>query len=225
MGLQSLILHAPFKSKASSIARLVKNPPLMQETLVDSWVRKICWRRVRLPTPGFLGFPCGSDGKESTYNVEDLGSIPGLERSPGKGKGYPFQYSALENSKDTVHGVAKRIQSRGWQRIGHGWVTFTFTLREKHLFPTGLQLSSKQTLMAFKVMHLGTVSLEQDLRAGSPKWGSYLLPFGENLYTYAYPSICGLFMPTGHESLDYTVFFYWSRCGLFIFLVVESLIC
>ena len=79
----------------------------MHETPVDSWVRKICWRRVRLPTPGFLGFPCGSDGKESTCNVEDLGSIPGLERSPGKGKGSPFQYSALENSKDTVHGVAK----------------------------------------------------------------------------------------------------------------------
>ena len=118
-----------------------------------------------------------------------------------------------------------RIQSMGWQRIGHGWVTFTFTLREKRLFPTGLQLSSKQTLLAFKVTHLGTVFLVQGLRAGSPKWGSYLLPFGENLDTYAYPSICGLFTPTGRESLDYTVFFYWSCCGLFIFLVVESLIC
>ena len=131
VGFQSLILHAPFKSKASSIAQLVKNPPVMQETPVDSWVRKLCWRMVRLPTPVFLGFPCGSVGKESAYNVEDLGSIPGLGRYPGEGKGYPFQYS--------VHGVTKRIQSMGWQRIGHGWAIFTFILREKHLFPTALQ--------------------------------------------------------------------------------------
>ena len=51
------------------------------------------WRRDRLPTPVFLGFPCGSAGKESTLNVGDLGSIPGLERSSGEGKGYPLQYS------------------------------------------------------------------------------------------------------------------------------------
>ena len=55
-----------------------------------------------------LGFPCGSAGKESTYNVGDLGLIPGLGRSPGEGTGYPLQYSGLENSMDcTVHGVAK----------------------------------------------------------------------------------------------------------------------
>ena len=49
-----------------------------------------------------------SVGKESACNVEDLGSIPGLGRSPGKGKGYPLQYSGLENSMDCiVHGVAK----------------------------------------------------------------------------------------------------------------------
>ena len=44
----------------------------------------------------------GSDGKESTYNVGDLGLTPGLGRSPGKGKGYPFQYSGLENSMDCI---------------------------------------------------------------------------------------------------------------------------
>ena len=55
-----------------------------------------------------MGFPCVSDGKESACNVGDLGSIPGLGRSPGEGKGYPFQYSGLENSKDCiVRGVAK----------------------------------------------------------------------------------------------------------------------
>ena len=66
------------------------------------------WKRERLPTPVFLSFPGALDGKESTCNVEDLGSIPGLERSPREGKGYPFQYSTLENSTDCiVHGVTK----------------------------------------------------------------------------------------------------------------------
>ena len=75
---------------------------------LEALVRKICWRRDRLPTPVFLSFLCGSAGKESTRNVGDLGSIPGLGRSPGEGKGYPLQYSGLENSMDCiVHGVAK----------------------------------------------------------------------------------------------------------------------
>ena len=78
----------------------------------DSWVRKIHWRRDRLPTPVFLGFHIGSSGKEPAYNVGDLDSIPGLVRSPEEGKGYPLQYSGLENSMDcVVHGVTK---SRTW---------------------------------------------------------------------------------------------------------------
>ena len=87
----------------------------------DSWLGKICWRRERLPTPVFLGFPCGSAGKESAYNVGDLGLTPGLRISPGEGKGYPLHYSGLGNSEDCkVHGS---------QRVGHSWVTFTFTFR------------------------------------------------------------------------------------------------
>ena len=55
-----------------------------------------------------LNFPCGSAGKESACHAGDLGWIPGLGRSPGEGKGYPFQYSGLENSIDCiVHGVSK----------------------------------------------------------------------------------------------------------------------
>ena len=98
---------------ASLIAQLAKNPPAMQETPVwflgwNSWVGKICWRRDRLPTPVFLDFPCVSADKESACNAGNLGSIPGLGRFPGEGKGYPFQYSGLENSMDcTVHGVTK----------------------------------------------------------------------------------------------------------------------
>ena len=56
----------------------------------------------------FIHFPCGSAGKESTSNVGHLGLIPGLGRYPGKGKGYPLQYSGLENSMNyIVHGVTK----------------------------------------------------------------------------------------------------------------------
>ena len=72
----------------------------------DFWIGKIHWRRDRRLIPVFLGFPCGSAGKESTYNVGDLGLIPGLGRSLGERKGYPLQYSVLENSMDCiVHGV------------------------------------------------------------------------------------------------------------------------
>ena len=64
-----------------------------------------------------MGFPGVSDGKESSCNAGDLGLMPGFDawvgRYPGEGKGYPLQYSDVENSKDrgawqaTVHGVAK----------------------------------------------------------------------------------------------------------------------
>ena len=59
-------------------------------------------------THGSTGLPCGSVGKESAHNAGDLGSIPGLGRSPGEGKGYPLQYSGLENFMDCiVRGVAE----------------------------------------------------------------------------------------------------------------------
>ena len=63
---------------------------------------------LRLPTPVFSGVPGGSAGKESTCNMGDVDSIPGLGRFPGEGEGYPLQYSGLENSMDCiVHGVEK----------------------------------------------------------------------------------------------------------------------
>ena len=78
----------------------------------------------------FLGvFPCGSAGKESACNVGDLGLIPGLGRSPGEGKGYPLQYSGLENFMDNiVHGISK-----SWTRLSDfhftsGCLVFSFQL-------------------------------------------------------------------------------------------------
>ena len=76
---------------------MVKNPFAIRRPQFDSWVGKFHWRRDRLPTAICLGFPGGSDGKESACNVEFLGSIPGLERSPGRGHDNLLQYSYLEN--------------------------------------------------------------------------------------------------------------------------------
>ena len=83
--------------RASLVAHLVKNPPVIRTPQFNSWVTKFPWGRDRLPSPVFLGFPGGSVSKESTCNVGDLGLIPGLGRSPGGGHGNPLQYSCLEN--------------------------------------------------------------------------------------------------------------------------------
>ena len=67
---------------------------------------------------GIFGFPSDSNGKESACSAGDLGSVPGLGRSPGEGNGNPLQYSCLENAMDrgtwwaTVHGVTK-----SWTRL------------------------------------------------------------------------------------------------------------
>ena len=80
-----------------------------------------------------LGFPGGSDGKESALNLGDRGLIPVLQRSPGEGNSYPLQYSGLENSMDrgawqaTVHGVAK-----SWTRLSDwtelNWITLQYCI-------------------------------------------------------------------------------------------------
>ena len=85
--------------QASLLAQLTKNLPAMQEAPVQFLGRKIPWRRDRLPTPVFLGFPGGSDGK-LTCSVDDLGSIPGLGRSPWTEE-------------------PGRLQSTGSQRVRH----------------------------------------------------------------------------------------------------------
>ena len=79
------------------------------ENSMDCIVYGVAKSRTRLSDFHFhMGFPGGSDSKESSCNAGDLGSIPGLGRSPGEGKGSPLQYSVLENSMDCiVYGVAK----------------------------------------------------------------------------------------------------------------------
>ena len=80
----------------------------MSVRLVNNHLGRSMGERDRLPTPIFLGFLCGSAGKESICSVGDLDLIPGLGRSPVEEKRYPFQYSGLENFMYyTVPGVAK----------------------------------------------------------------------------------------------------------------------
>ena len=67
-----------------------------------------------------MGFPHSSVGKESACNTGDLGSIPGLGRSPGEGNGNPLQYSCLENPMDRG---AWRAIVLGVVRVGHGLAT------------------------------------------------------------------------------------------------------
>ena len=86
------------------MAQVVKNPPAMQETLVQFLGQEDPLEKRQATHCSILG---GSGGKESTCNAGDLGLIPGLGRFPGKGKCSPLQYSGLENSMDSVvHGVA-----------------------------------------------------------------------------------------------------------------------
>ena len=82
---------------ASLEAQLVKNSPAMQKTLVWFLGQDDSLERDGLPTPVFLGFPDGLDGKEFACNAGDLHSIPALGKSPGRGHGNPLQYSCLEN--------------------------------------------------------------------------------------------------------------------------------
>ena len=87
--------------------------------------RKIHWRRDRLPTSVSLGFTGDSTGKEATCNVGDLGLILGLGRCPGEGKGYPLQYSGLENFMDCT------------------WVTKSWTWLKDFHFTPGLWSTSQ----------------------------------------------------------------------------------
>ena len=87
----------------------MQNPQIQRANCLNSSFWEKNWNREDITA---LHFPCASAGKESACNAGGLGLIPGLGWSPGEGKGYPLQYSGLENSMDCiVHGVAK---SRTW---------------------------------------------------------------------------------------------------------------
>ena len=103
----------------------------------NSWVGKIPWRRERLPTPVFLGFPGGSDGEESTSSGGNLGLIPELGRPRGGRCDNLFQYSFLENPHEESNG----LQSMRSQRVGYDRMT-------KHSTPH-LHYSGSKHLLKF----------------------------------------------------------------------------
>ena len=95
-------------ARAFLIAQLVKNLPAIQETPVQFLGQEDPLEKGQATHSSILGVPCALVGKESTCNAGDLGSIPGLGRCPGEGKGYPLQCFGLENAMDcTVHGITK----------------------------------------------------------------------------------------------------------------------
>ena len=121
-----------------------------------------------------MGFPCGSAGKESASNARDLGSIPGLGRSPRKGKGYPLQYSSLENSMDYTVSAEKamtpnsstlvwkipwleepgRLQSMGLLRVGHDWV-IAFSLFTSHFHALEKEMATHSSVLAWRILGTG----------------------------------------------------------------------
>ena len=97
-------------------------PPLAQSGLLDSECsEEDCRNKPVTPRRGIQkkgrGFPGGSDGKESACSVGDLGSNPGLGRSPGEGNGNPLQYSCLKKIPWTEKPGG--LQSMGSQRVGY----------------------------------------------------------------------------------------------------------
>jgi len=115
-------------------ARDTQWPPHLVWALFFLWNLRQDWQVQqywpKLPTPVSLGFPCGSAGEESACSVGDLGSIPGLGRSPGEGKGYPLLYSGLENSTNwIVHGVTQsQTQLSNFHFYFHGDLTWSSEL-------------------------------------------------------------------------------------------------
>ena len=77
-----------------------------------------------------VGLPCGSAGKESACNMGDLGLIPGLGRSHGEGKGYPLQYSGLENSMDCIGCEV----TKSWTQLSDFLFHFSFSLETNDIW-------------------------------------------------------------------------------------------
>ena len=111
--------------------RTLKDVPYMDGTPGATSRRKFILHPANLAKLSFVttfqtfGLPCGSAGKGSACNVGDLGSIPGLERSPGEGKGYPLQYSALENSMDCIYSPWSHKESDTTEKLSLSLFTNT----------------------------------------------------------------------------------------------------
>ena len=116
---------------ASLVAQVVKNPPWFRRPRLDSWVRKIPWKRDRLHTLVFLNFSGGSHGKTSTCNGGDLASVPRVE------EGMATHSSILAWTVIPMDKGAWQPTVHGSQRVRHDWVT-------KHIHRSERNLLGKQ---------------------------------------------------------------------------------
>ena len=127
------------------------------------------WKHTGIGLLRYIGFPIGSAGKESACSVGDLGSVPGLGRSPGEINGYPLQYSGLENSMDNIIPWGCK-ESDTTERLSH-WVTeFQFHLLDLHwvhlIFDLFLLIQAKRTKLFLWVTHAGLPSAQMTTHAG-----------------------------------------------------------
>ena len=123
---------APVCLLASLIAQLVKNTPAMQETPIQFPGQEIYWRRDRLLIPVFLDFPGSSAGKECAHMQENWVQSLGWED--------PLEKGMATHSNILAWRIPSGLQSTGSQRVGHNWVTNTFT------FPMGDKSAGLQEL-------------------------------------------------------------------------------
>ena len=127
------------------------------------------------PPPHQSCFPCGSADKESACNVRDLGFIPGLGRSPGDGKGYPFQHSGLENSM-------------GSQRAGHDWAICTIFFPSLNSVFTSLTVHFYSFFFfASPLLGKPDLSFPQTIKPMLLQWKLGVLSTGSPGKFYAFP--------------------------------------
>ena len=144
-----------------------------------------------------LGFPCNSAGKQSACNVEDVGSICGLGRSPGEGKGCPLQYSGLENSMNYVS--CKKSDTTEWLSYSFsGYSTFVWQIFLSIFWKWKCRTncSIEEAKLKFYITSCSLQSLDH---VGLRKWGLTILGTGAYL-THPCPALCNLPAPANPQT-------------------------
>ena len=140
------------------------------------------WRRDRLPTPVFLGFPGDSAGKASSCNEGDLGLIPRSGKSPGEGKGSPLQYSGLNSMDCIVHGITKNQTQLSnvyfnFKAAGIQWLLVQECKCPAPVFQVGTQIGTRlKSRPKPRASHEIEASVATQLSSSSSAQISFLIP-------------------------------------------------